>query len=125
MDKESKSILVVDDDEALCVSLTELLQSEQYTVLCAPTLRDGIFKLKNQRFSCILLDINLGPDSGKEIIDLLRHQKQTRNSETPIVVISGHLERELIGQIAKDVQAALVKPFQPAALLNALRKFVP
>lgn len=118
---EDKSMLIVEDDEMFCASMVDALTKEGYSPLSAHTLREANFKIRNQKFRCIVLDMHLGEDRGTEIIQLLRVHKQTPNAETPIVVISGFLELELVRTIAAHIQGALVKPFGPEQLLERIR----
>lgn len=119
---EEKSVLVVEDDVALCNSILSTLQRNGFKPFGATELRDATLKLKNQTFACILLDIRLGADSGEELIEFIRERKDALNIDTPILVISGHLDRPLVSKIAKKIQGALVKPFDMNTLLECVRK---
>jgi FixJ family two-component response regulator len=66
--------------------------------------------------------MRLGADSGEELIEFIRERKDALNVDTPILVISGHLDKPLIGKIAKKIQGALVKPFDMNALLESVKK---
>ena len=65
----------------------------------------------------------LNDESGEEIIEQARSRGESLNRDTPIVVISGYLDRDLVLNIAGKVQGALVKPFETSSLLEIVRKF--
>ena len=81
-------------------------------------------KIKNQTFDVAFLDMHLGEDSGEKLIDLMREERMDQmNLKTPIVVISGYLDKDLVTGIAGKVQGALVKPFEIKTLLSYVEKF--
>ena len=127
IDKElqgNKAILIVEDEVEFAEAMVVSLSGAGYAPMSVGTLREANFKIRNQKFSCILLDIRLGGDSGLEVIELLRKHKQTLNADTPIVVISGFLDAEVVKSIAGHVQGALVKPFDPDEFLDRVTKAI-
>jgi len=79
-------ILVVDDEQAICASLKDILEEEGYAVLIANNAAEA-----QQKFSAgvdlVLLDIRLGNDENG--IDLLQKFKMER-PQVPVIMISGH-----------------------------------
>lgn len=122
MKNDNKHILVVEDDDDFRNVVLTVLSDANYAPMGARNLREASLKLRNQKYSCVLIDIRLGEDSGIDIIDSMRKQQNTLNSNTPIIVISGFLDRDLVTKIASQVQGALVKPFESQALLACLEK---
>lgn len=119
-----KNILVVDDDVDLCNSIVAALHREGFRPTGVVSGREANFKLKNQKYSCILLDMHLGHEDGDELIDVIRNRKDSQNNDTPILVISGFLDKPLLEKIAKDIQGALVKPFELSVLIEQVKKLV-
>jgi len=68
------------------------------------------------------MDINLGNDNGTDLIDLIRTRNDMQNQDTPILVISGFIDKVLMKKIAHRIQGALVKPFQLIALIGHIKK---
>lgn len=121
---DRKPILIVDDDTDLCNMIIEMVFNAGYGPTGVTNAREATFKLKNQKFACIVLDIRLGEETGEGVIEFVRKNVQSPNAQTPIIVISGFLDRELVENIAPHVQGALVKPFEPPTLLGLLKKLV-
>jgi len=117
-------VLVIEDDHELRHSIAETLKRHDCSVVEASTLRDATMKLKNQAFDVVFMDMLLGEDSGEELIDLMREERKDQlNLNTPIIVISGRLDKDLVQGIAGKVQGALVKPFEIEAILACVEKF--
>jgi DNA-binding NtrC family response regulator len=124
MKKESPHILIVEDDVELCNGIMRALHREGYSPAGTIELRDAMFKLKNQKYACVLLDMKLGADFGGELVTFMRERADAGNTDTPILVISGHLDRALVEKIGHRIQGALVKPFDMKTLLEAVKKLV-
>lgn len=76
--------------------------------------------LANEKYDCILLDMNLGPVSGKEIIDLLKSEKHM-NHTTPILIVSGSLDVDIVRDVRSYIRGVLVKPVQSEDLINKIK----
>ncbi len=122
MKKDGKPILVVEDDVELCNAILATLHRAEYAPVGVVDLREAMFKVKNQRFSCVILDMRLRGSSGEDLVDFIRDRKDVPNNDTPILVISGFLDKAILEHIAKRIQGALVKPFEMTALLQMVEK---
>jgi DNA-binding response OmpR family regulator len=102
-----------------------LLNRSGYRSAGANNSRDAGLKLKNQKFDCILLDMRLGEERGEELILAIRQRPDYLNLNTPILVVSGNLDFDVMKTIKPHIQGALVKPFIPSDLLAPLKKILP
>jgi DNA-binding response OmpR family regulator len=117
-----KSILIVEDDADFTALLKSELVGKGYSVISANKVSDAITKINNQRFTFVLLDLKLEGLSGTRVLDVLRSPsaKESFNSETPVIVISGTLAPDVIRSTAKRVHAILAKPFKIEILVAKL-----
>ena len=122
MAERTKNVLVVEDDEELRNTLVNALARAGFGAFGASSVREARSKLRNQKFACLLFDIHLGDERADEVIAELRGLRSHPNADTPIIVVSGHLDRDLIGSIRAHVQGALVKPFRLDAVLEAVKR---
>jgi DNA-binding response OmpR family regulator len=120
--KSDKYILVVEDEADLCSTVTKAISHDGFSAIGVNTIRDASFKLKNQTYSCILIDMRIGEERGEDLIELIRTRKDYNNVATPIIVISGFLDKDVIMEIRGKIQGAIVKPFDAKSLLEMLNK---
>src|SRR5665811_1129256 len=70
----TKSILIVDDDETILAVLKEILELDGYTVETAATGKEAIEKSENILVNLSLLDIKLPDMEGTELITKLHKE---------------------------------------------------
>ena len=70
-----QTILIIDDEEELCILLTYALSQLGYNIEYALSLEDGSEKLKKYSPDIVLLDINLPDGSGLDMIPRLKQQR--------------------------------------------------
>lgn len=107
---ETRSILVVDDDEIMRNGLKRILEAEGYKVLVASDGMELSKILENSRFDMILLDVNLPWVDGYELCRLIKGNIQLK--EIPIVMVSARKTKE---DVQKGAEAGcndyVTKPF--------------
>ena len=89
------SILVVDDERAICIAIQRLLAGRGYQVDTAPSGEAAIERLERARYHLVITDLNLKTISG---MDVLRDVRE-RDRETPILILTAY------GTIERAVEA--------------------
>lgn len=118
MTESSRTILVIDDDQAIRETLHELLEQEGYTVFCAENGEDGLRMLSRIRApALILLDQNMPVMNGAEFLRF--KQLDDRFARIPVVVMSAERCRFGEGQVAEF----LAKPFNVGKLLRTAKHY--
>lgn len=93
--QNSKTILLVDDDDVIASTHTTILEKEGYIVLKANNGEDAIQKALRHPCDLILMDIDLGEDiDGTEAARRILAKK-----EIPIVFLTSHSEKELVEKV--------------------------
>ena len=122
-----KTILVVDDDESLVQSLTEILLSEGYKVVSAKSGEEGLLKAREAAPDLMLLDVMMANDN--EGFDIAKRLKQDgATSGIPVIMITGiRKAKRLPFGYEPDadwlpVKAVLEKPVPPERLLECVRE---
>lgn len=82
----SQKILVIDDERAIRRSLIDILGMEGFEVDEAADGTEGIKKIKDGNYDCILCDIKMPKTDGLEVLDAARESKP----DVPFILISGH-----------------------------------
>ena len=110
-------ISIVDDDDALRISLENLIRSIGWRVQGFPSAEAFLRSNQAHQTGCLILDVRMPGMSGLE----LQRQMVMDNSQVPIILITAHEDHD---QKAKALQAGAVaflhKPFYQDELLNAI-----
>lgn len=117
---QKKKILVIDDEEDLLESITDLLEAEDYAVITASDGSQGLFKIQNQTFDAIITDLSMPKLNGVGFINTIRNNQEY--AHTPVVVLSGNID-DFKREVDKLPHIYLFeKPFNPTDLRSILRK---
>jgi DNA-binding response OmpR family regulator len=115
------SVLVVEDDDRIRLSLAMALEDEGYTVRSAATGEDGLAQQRQFAADAVLLDLMLPGIDGYEFIRELR-----RSDEVPVVVISARSDtHDIVAALEAGADDYVVKPVavkEIAARLRAMRR---
>ncbi len=82
----AQTILVIDDERAIRRTLGEILSFEGFVVEEAADGEEGMKKIKDNNYDCILCDIKMPKKDGIEVLQFAKEEKP----DTPFIVISGH-----------------------------------
>ena len=111
-------ILLIDDDETVCETLSLMLEREGFMPLVAHDGQSGFEKALALKPQLVLVDLRLPGMSGVELCKQLR----AANVAIPIIVLSGldeELDKVLLLEIGADDY--VVKPFSPRELVARIR----
>ncbi len=114
-----KSILLVDDDDALRQSLAEQLGVyEEFSSTGAANGAEALEIFKSKSFDLVLLDVGLPDMDGRELCKLLR-----RNGvKAPIIMLTGaDSEADTILGLDSGANDYVTKPFRLGVLLARIR----
>ena len=119
----SKSVLAVDDSASLRAMLAFTLQGAGYTVIEAGDGEEGLARAKSTRVNLVLTDQNMPKMDGLTLVRQLRGLPDY--AVTPILVLTTE-SGEAMKQAGRAAGATgwLVKPFDPAKLLQVVRKVI-
>lgn len=117
MGSRRPKVLIVDDEDAIALSLHRLLyqRSDQFDTLVARTAEIARELMREIRFDVLVSDVRLPGMSG---IDLM-YWAATESPDTQVIVMSGQNTKDLHEKLPDGVYLRfLEKPFEPAALLT-------
>ena len=115
--------LLAEDETDLAQDVAAELTRNGFMVIAVDSATDGALRIQNQKFSVIILDWNLGRQTADLLIQKARSGAGD-NQHTPIMLISGVLDREVLERVKGNVQKAFVKPFALAELVLAAKELV-
>ena len=123
-DAAKQLVLLVEDDPDQSNALLTALSAGGYAVAATASARDAMFKLKNQKFHCVILDLLLEGENGTEVVNFMRTRPDTPNRDTPILIMSANLNPEAMKALTGKIQGAMVKPFEPSALVERVNRIL-
>lgn len=116
-----KKVLIVDDDEEMCMVLRDILSYHHYDVQLAHDGLQAFQKAHKEKFDLILLDVCMPVFSGFWFCDAFKNKPETRN--IPVIMMSG-LSKEENADKALELGATayLKKPVNAGRLLSILKE---
>jgi DNA-binding response OmpR family regulator len=112
---------LIEDDEDLCHSLTDLLRDQGYRVSFATGIDHALNCLTKSDFHIILLDMQLPGGFGDEVFSKVRGIR----NQVRVVLSTGHrqqMEERIQRALGDGADAVCYKPFQMAELLTPLKR---
>ena len=119
----SARVLVVEDNPANLELIGDWLESEQFQVTTATTIDEACEALKDKTPDIVLLDVQLGPEDGLEVVGRIRRSSQWRT--IPVIAVTAHAmmtDHERVLRAGCD--ACVSKPIDFRQLRDELGKWL-
>ena len=116
--RDTRRVLVIDDDLPILEAIGDLLRSEGYDVRQEPESVRAVQSAREFEPDIVLLDLMMPGADGVTVARKLKHEPGTQ--EVPVVLMTAHPE---VARFAHemDADAWLRKPFSARALLRAVQ----
>ncbi|PWQ93849.1 response regulator transcription factor [Leucothrix arctica] len=119
MTNQRLTVFIVDDDQAVRDSLTDLMDSVGLTTTSYATADDFLADYSKERMGCLVSDIRMPGMSGLE----LQQELNRREAMLPIILITGHGDVPMAVQAMRDGALDFIqKPFRDQALLDLVNQ---
>ena len=122
MNKQAKTVMVIEDSPVQALSLINLLQINGLNVLCATDGATGLIVALTARPDAIVLDIEMPEKNGLEVCQALKENPATTRipvimltARQDVVALESSLQLGAVDFIPKDA-------FSEAVLLETLRQ---
>jgi DNA-binding NtrC family response regulator len=89
VERVPRKLLVVDDEESICFSMSEYFSQQGYKVDTAREMEEAEGLLKNTEYKVIIQDLRLGAARHPDGIEIIKMVHQ-RNPDTRIVVLTSY-----------------------------------
>ena len=114
--KDARVIAIVDDDESVRRSLHRVVESAGYAVETFDSAATYLAWLTHGQAACLVLDVHMNEMSGFELQQRLA---------VPVIFITSHDDATTRARMERSGAAGhLWKPFDQAALLDAIRRVI-
>ncbi len=107
-------VLVVDDDEGMCYTLTRMAQEEGYYTDQAHNLKKGLSLALSGKFDVLFLDVRMPDGSGLDIVPRL----QSMSNPPEIIIITGYSDQ---GGAKTAVKSGVWDYVEKPARIDALK----
>ena len=110
------SVLVIDDNDAITVSVTFILRSRGYKVIARSDGKEGINAFRMEKPDLVLLDYDIPKIHGSEVLKMIREDEQLGN--TPVIMLTGNADEKIVKRLINmGVQNYILKPFEQSNLI--------
>src|SRR5260221_964128 len=106
-------LLVIEDEPSLLKAVVEFFTQEDFLCESAGSYKEGIRKIEDFQYDCIILDINLPGGSGLELLKYLRRNK---NSDGVIIISARDSLDDKIAGLDLGADDYITKPFHMSEL---------
>jgi two-component system NtrC family response regulator len=112
-------ILVIDDDEGMCYTLTRMAEEEGHEAQSALTLEEGLALIRSGQYDVVFLDVRLPDGSGIKAIPQVR----TVSNPPEIIIVTGYGDKDGAKTALKSgVWDYIEKPARIDALRLSLKR---
>lgn len=119
MTNKKAKILVVDDDQGICRTMSLFLELNNYEVDAANTGKEAIEKSKTEFYDVALLDIRLPDIEGTKLLTALR---DTTPKMVKIMVTGFPTFENAIDALKRGADDYIMKPVDPEELVQLVEK---
>ncbi|HTI07331.1 MAG TPA: response regulator transcription factor [Puia sp.] len=106
-------LLVIEDEPSLLESIIQYFHQEKFVCETAGSLHEGIRKIEDFQYDCIILDINLPGGSG---LQLLKYLRQNKKGDGVIIISARDSLDDRIAGLDLGADDYLTKPFHLSEL---------
>jgi CheY-like chemotaxis protein len=116
---EQPRILLVDDDDAVRMTLSAVLRGSQFSVTEAANVAEALQLISTQSFEVLLCDLHMpGAGDGFTVVSAMRHT----NAAAITLVLTGYPAlKEAMNAILLQADEILLKPMDVAAMVTLIR----
>jgi two-component system chemotaxis response regulator CheY len=119
----AKTILIVDDSASIRQVVSLTLKSAGYEVVDAVDGKDALTKLDGRKINLVISDVNMPNMDGISFVKEMKTKPAYKFTPVIMLTTEGSEAMKRDGQAA-GAKAWVVKPFQPAQMLDAVSKLI-
>src|SRR5688572_18241252 len=113
-----KTILVIEDEPAMALGISDTLEFEGFRVVTAGTGKQGLALARQEKPNAVLLDLMLPDVNGYHVCEEIRRH----DAFVPIIMLTARgLEADKIRGLDSGADDYVTKPFSPGELVARIR----
>ena len=116
---ETSSVLVVDDSQGICQTMSMILRRKGFDVSCAADGPAAVEKVREKPFDAVLLDIRLPGMDGVEVHKRIRSLRPSAR----VAMMTAYAVEDRVRDAVRDgAETVFYKPLDIDAVLRFLQK---
>ena len=118
-----KTVLIIEDNPDNMLLISDILETNNYSVLQAETGLQGVEMAEEYMPDFIILDIQLPDIIGNEVLARIRNKEKTQN--IPVVAMTSYAmtgDRERL--LAAGCDGYVEKPIDPGTVMDQLKQAI-
>ncbi len=117
-----KSILIVDDDEGICETLSDILETLGYRTVIAADGEEALACIQKEDFALVLMDLRMPKMNGVQAYREIRKRRPTIET----IMMTAYATSELVQEALRaGARAVFPKPLAMDRLLNLIATVCP
>ena len=118
---QQHTILIVDDEDRMRLSLSLILQKEKYHVDTAANAEEALAQLGSYEYDLMFLDLNMPGMSGIDLlVEIHKHYP-----DIPVLILTAHAALEsAIQAVRLGARDYLIKPIEPVLILHRVAEIL-
>ena len=117
-----KTVMVVDDESAICKVVEDILAPEGYRIVTAFSGDDALQKLKKEKPDCILIDFFMPGMSGRELCEKIRADAKLNHIKVAFITAASFSASGMEEFEKLKVLDYIKKPFEYKDLIHRVKK---
>ena len=114
----TKTILVIDDEEDIATAISRSLKREGYSVIITSDYKTSIKVIANSEIDLIISDVMLPYTGGFDIVEYVKNDDTLKN--TPVILVTG-MDKDILYSSSIKADAVVSKPFDMDRLLALVK----
>lgn len=122
---KSKTILIVDDDEFICLFIRTILEKDGFNTEIAHNGEDALSIVEEKKVDMLLLDWMMPILSGFDVLKSL--QKDEANAKIPVIIITASVtDADTVSMINRQINVVefMSKPIEHTYLLKRVHELL-
>lgn len=114
----TKTILVIDDEEDIATAISRALKREGYSVIITSDYKTSIKVIANSEIDLIISDVMLPYTGGFDIVEYVKNDSALKN--TPVILVTG-MDKDILYSSSIKADAVVSKPFDMDRLIALVK----
>ncbi|GAA4308152.1 sigma-54 dependent transcriptional regulator [Compostibacter hankyongensis] len=113
-----QQLLIIDDDQDMCLLLSRFLKKHGYTVHIAHSGKGGMALLERHKVNLVITDFRLGDTDGDKLLQGIK----TNYPQLPVIIMTGYSDIKMAVQVMRaGAYDYVAKPLLPDEILLSIR----